>query len=96
MAQNVVNGTKKPASDLSNLPTLFDSVEPVHGGTENNTVVYVPAGPDCPLNRSYLRNMRPRFESGTRPPDFEWYGLTESAEQGGRFNRSFGPKTRTK
>ena len=57
------------------------SVEPVHKGGGNNVVVYIPAGPDCPLNRAYLRQMRPRFESGTRPPDFEWYGLTESEEQ---------------
>ena len=53
--------------------------------------MYVPAGPDCPLNRSYLQNMRPRFESGTRPPDFEWYGLTESPEQGG-ISVDFWPK----
>ena len=59
----------------------YDSVESVHEGNEDNVVAYIPAGPDCPLNRAYLRKMRPRFESGARPPDFEWFGQTESEEQ---------------
>ena len=61
--------------------TYHCSVEPVHEGNENNIVVYIPAGPDCPLNRAYLRHMNQRFERGARPPDFEWYGLTESEEE---------------
>ena len=51
-------------------------MEKVHDGEENNTVVYIPAGPDCAMNRAYSNKMRKRFEVGATPPDLESYGNT--------------------
>ena len=51
-------------------------MEKVHNGRENNTVVYIPAGPDCAMNRAYSDKMRKRFELGATPPDLESYGNT--------------------
>ena len=51
-------------------------MEKVHNGRENNTVVYIPAGPDCAMNRAYSDKMRKRFEEGITPPDLESYGST--------------------
>ena len=47
------------------------SVESVHNGNETNSVLYIPVGPDCPVNRLYVERMKFRFLSGLAPPDFE-------------------------
>ena len=46
------------------------SVEKKHEGREHSSVFYIPAGPDCRKNRSYLRRMRHAFATGRTPPDF--------------------------
>lgn len=46
------------------------SVEPKHEGREVNAVMYIPVGPDCPLNRVYVERMRFLFKKGLSPPDF--------------------------
>ena len=56
-------------------------MEKVHNGSKNNTVVYIPAGPDCALNRAYSDKMRKRFELGATPPDLESYGSTGRVTQ---------------
>ena len=50
---------------------LVYSVEDRHNGKETNSVLYIPVGPDCPLNRLYIERMLFRFLSGLAPPDFE-------------------------
>ena len=34
-------------------------------------MLYIPVGPDCPVNRLYVERMKFRFLSGLAPPDFE-------------------------
>ena len=51
-------------------PDLIHSVEQEHQGNEANSVLYIPAAPDCPINRIYLRKMRHSFVLGQSPPDF--------------------------
>ena len=46
-------------------------MESAHNGKETNSVLYIPVGPDCPVNRLYVERMRFRFLSGLAPPDFE-------------------------
>ena len=46
------------------------SVESEHQGNSHNSVLYIPAGPDCPINRDYLRRMRHTFVLSHSPPDF--------------------------
>ena len=50
---------------------LFYSVEDRHNGKETNSVLYIPVGPECTLNRLYVERMRFRFHWGLAPPDFE-------------------------
>ena len=45
-------------------------MESQHTGKEHSTVLYIPAGPDCRINRDYLRRMRHTFLEGKSPPDF--------------------------
>ena len=49
----------------------FFSVEDFHHGEETNTVLYIPAGPDCAINRSYIEKAKECFLDGKRPPDFD-------------------------
>ena len=51
-------------------------MEKVHNGKKDNAVVYIPAGPDCTLNRAYLEKMKESFGRGTTPPDLVNYGNT--------------------
>ena len=51
-------------------PGQIHSVESEHRGKEHSSVFYIPAGPDCPINRDYLRRMRHAFALGKSPPDF--------------------------
>jgi len=51
-------------------PDLVHSVEPIHNGKTTNTVLYIPVGPDCPINRLYVERMKYQFLSGLSPPDF--------------------------
>ena len=46
-------------------------VEEFHSGTETNTVLYIPVGPDCPNNKAYIKNAKKCFLDGKHPPDFE-------------------------
>ena len=46
------------------------TVEKVDDDKEPNSVLYIPVGPDCRLNRDYSRRMRHSFVLGTSPPDF--------------------------
>ena len=39
-------------------------------GRHRQTVLYVPAGPDCPRNRDYSRKARHCMIRGSTPPDF--------------------------
>jgi len=47
------------------------SVEEFHSGTETNTVLYIPVGPDCPNNRAYIEKAKKCFLDGEFPPDFK-------------------------
>lgn len=51
-------------------PDIVHTVENHHGGDEPNAVFYIGFGPDCRINRNYLRHMRHSFLLGTSPPDF--------------------------
>ena len=50
---------------------FFFSVEEQHDGKETNSVLYIPVGPDCPLNRGYLEKAKENFLAGENPPDFQ-------------------------
>jgi len=50
---------------------LIHSVEEVHQGENTNTVLYIPVGPDCPSNRSYVEKAKACFLNGEVPPDFQ-------------------------
>ena len=52
------------------------SVESSHDGKTTNSVLYIPTGPDCPVNQLYAARMRIRFLSGLGPPDFN--GMPEN------------------
>ena len=52
------------------LNLIFFRVEEYHSGKETNTVLYIPTGPDCPNNRSYVEKTKACFTSGECPPDF--------------------------
>ena len=45
-------------------------VEELHSGDETNTVLYIPVGPDCPSNRTYIEKAKKCFLDGKCPPDF--------------------------
>ena len=45
-------------------------MESEHSGREHSSVLYIPAGPDCRINRDYLRRLRHAFAQGDTPPDF--------------------------
>ena len=45
-------------------------VEPIHRGKETNAVLYIPVGPDCPINRLYVERAKMCFLIGSSPPDF--------------------------
>ena len=51
-------------------PDIVHTVENHHEGDEPNAVFYTGFGPDCRINRNYLRHMRHSFLLGTSPPDF--------------------------
>ena len=44
------------------------SVESEHRGIDHNSVFYIPTGPDCSINKIYLRRMRHAFMLGQTPP----------------------------
>ena len=56
---------------------MVHSVETQHGGEEPNGVFYTGFGPDCRINRNYLRHMRHSFLLGSSPPDFPENNLEE-------------------
>ena len=60
---------RKNVSDETKTFELF-RVEDEHFGQDVNTVMYIPAGPECPLNRLYVERAKNCFENGLSPPDF--------------------------
>jgi len=50
---------------------IIHCVEDFHHGEETNTVLYIPAGPDCAINRSYIEKAKECFLDGKKPPDFD-------------------------
>lgn len=51
-------------------PDLVHAVEEWNSSASVNSVLYIPAGPDCPLNREYLRRLRLSLAGRQSPPDF--------------------------
>ena len=51
-------------------PDLIHAVEAAHAGAADSNVMYIPAAPDCPRNRSFLARQLPAFLDGSSPPDF--------------------------
>ena len=49
---------------------LVHGVEPVHDGTAESNVLYIPAAPACARNRAYLETQKTAFEAGRSAPDF--------------------------
>ena len=49
-------------------------MEPVNTSPDVNSVLYIPAGPDCPTNRNYARRLRHSLITGDTPPDFPRLG----------------------
>merc|ERR1711962_1325647 len=49
---------------------LIHSVEEIHQGKKTNAVLYIPVGPDCPINRKYVEKAKECFLNGECPPDF--------------------------
>lgn len=45
-------------------------VENQHRGTEDSSVLYIPAAPLCEVNARYLKSQRESFLEGRPPPDF--------------------------
>ncbi|KAF3902359.1 hypothetical protein AA313_de0208805 [Arthrobotrys entomopaga] len=46
------------------------AVDPVHNGTEDASVFYIPVVPKCPLNERYIQKQKETFLVGYPPPDF--------------------------
>ena len=53
-------------------------MEEIHQGKETNTVLYIPVGPDCLINRRYIEKAKGCFLNGKCAPDFECYCDCES------------------
>ena len=51
-------------------PDLIHAVEARHEGMAESNVMYIPAAPDCPRNRSFLSRQLASFTAGRSPPDF--------------------------
>ena len=60
---------KKVSCEIS-FSNIDFSVEDEHTGKNVNTVLYIPAGPECPLNRLYVERAKYCFLNGLTPPDF--------------------------
>ena len=67
---------------------LVHAVEPSHDGTKTNTVMYIPTGPDCPLNRMYIEKAKLCFQSGSIPPDFDDSNLPSRGKDQKKFKGS--------
>lgn len=50
------------------------AVDPLHGGTGDASVLYIPATPLCALNAKYARHQRDAFKAGSPPADFPGAG----------------------
>ncbi|KAF3180646.1 hypothetical protein TWF106_006390 [Orbilia oligospora] len=46
------------------------AVDPVHNGTEDASVFYIPVVPKCGLNEEYIQKQKETFLTGYPPPDF--------------------------
>lgn len=60
---------------------LIHAVESVHSGKSDSSVMYIPAAPDIPLNRAYVKQQRESFLAGLPPLDFPG-GKGESGHAG--------------
>ena len=49
-------------------------MESMNSSPDYNSVLYIPAGPDCPINRNYARRLRHSLITGDTPPDFPRLG----------------------
>jgi len=49
---------------------LVHAVESKHEGKQTNSVLYIPVGPECPINRLYVERAKWCFKFGDSPPDF--------------------------
>lgn len=57
------------------------AVEPVHEGTSDSIVFYIPSVPMCDLNVKYIKAQKEAFLEGVPPPDFPG-GIGESKHLG--------------
>ena len=55
---------------LKKKQVLSFRVESIHRGKETSAVLYIPVGPDCPINRLYVERAKMCFLTGNSPPDF--------------------------
>ena len=51
-------------------PDLVHAVEEWNSSAQVNSVLYIPAGPDCSMNKVYLRRLRHALIAKQSPPDF--------------------------
>jgi len=58
------------------------AVDPVHAGTADSSVFYIPAVPTSPRNIEYLTRQKATMEVGTVPPDFPGAGEDSGGECG--------------
>lgn len=63
---------------------LIHAVDPVHNGTSDSSVMYIPSVPLCELNAHYFQQQRESFLSGVPAPDFPGFptGVGETEHQG--------------
>ncbi|BFZ62860.1 hypothetical protein YB2330_003970 [Saitoella coloradoensis] len=60
----------RPGSYVAWHCDAIHAVDSSHTGTSDSSVLYIPAAPDCGLNRAYLERQKEAFEGGVPPPDF--------------------------
>ena len=63
--------TRLGKSVLNSGNATFFRVESKNCSANTNSVMYIPVGPDCPMNRMYVERMRFLFKSGQGPDDFK-------------------------
>lgn len=63
---------------------LIHAVDPIHQGTHDSSVFYIPSAPLCDINAKYLAIQREAFLQGLAGPDFPGFphGLAETTHKG--------------
>lgn len=51
---------------------LIHLVDPIHTGSQDTSVVYIPSAPLCKLNANYMYCQREAFLKGLAGPDFRF------------------------